>query len=86
MNYDVLKARMDKFFDETSSEDIVKKFEDLGYSFIGHYDKVQPYSNIGIIIPDQEELNWLSKLFKPNKNKKEDLDKFEVFFCKIALC
>ena len=33
MNYELLKRRMAKFFSETSAEDLISKFQDLGYEF-----------------------------------------------------
>lgn len=33
MNYDLLKEKMDKYFNETSAEEIIAKFQALGYVF-----------------------------------------------------
>lgn len=91
MNYELLKQKMDKFFSETSSQDLVSKFEELGYSFIESkykYTPVHQYENVEVIDcrDCKNNSNWLSKLFKSNKNKKQNLDKFEVFLCKLAIC
>lgn len=33
MNYDHLKQKMDEFFDNTTPEELRKKFEEMGYEF-----------------------------------------------------
>lgn len=90
MNHELLKQKMDKFFSETSSEYLVSRFEKLGYSFIEinyHYDVADTNEDIEIINAHcEEKSSWLSNLFRPNKNKKQNLDKFEVFLCKLAVC
>ena len=90
MNYELLKQKMDKFFSETSSEELISKFEKLGYTFIEskyQYKLVQHYETIEVLDKkDCDSRDWLSRLFRQNKNKNKNLDKFEVFLCKIALC
>lgn len=90
MNHELLKQKMDKFFNETSPEYLVSRFEKLGYSFIDtnyHCDiaNVNEYINI-INTHDQVKYSWLPNIFSQNKNKNKNLDKFEVFLCKLALC
>jgi hypothetical protein len=90
MNHELLKQKMDKFFSETSSEYLISRFEKLGYSFIDinyHYDVVDANEDIEIInVNCEEKPSWLSNLFRLNKKKKQNLDKFEVFLCKLAIC
>lgn len=90
MNHELLKQKMDKFFSETSSEYLVSRFEKLGYSFIDinyHYDVANNNKEIEIInVRYEEKSSWLSNLFRINKNKNKNLDKFEVFLCKLAIC
>lgn len=90
MNYELLKQKMDKFFEETSSDYLVSKFENLGYTFIDiDYggDSSTSFIDINdvniINVNCEEKPSWYSisnLLGLNNKNKKQNLDKFEVFF------
>jgi hypothetical protein len=90
MNHELLNQKMERFLNETTPEYLVSKFEQLGYSFIDisyQYVVVEAYEEIDIVNSHcQEKPSWLSNLFRSNKNKKQNLDTFEVFFCKIAVC
>lgn len=89
MNHELLKQKMDKFFSETSSDYLVSRFEQLGYSFINinYQYAIANIEDIEIVNPQCEDKpSWLSNLFRPNKNINQNLDKFEVFLCKLALC
>ena len=45
MNYDLLKRKMDKFFEETSPEEIVREFQNMGYEFVP--SPVLEWNNLG---------------------------------------
>lgn len=88
MNYELLKQRMDKFFEETTPANLISKFEKLGYSFIDEklkYSQTQQFEKVEVLDTKDLKYNWFESLFKHNKNKKQNLDKIEVFLCKIAL-
>jgi hypothetical protein len=37
MDYEFLKAKMDRFLNETTGEQLIEKFEELGYEFTPNY-------------------------------------------------
>lgn len=47
MNYDLIKKKMDKFFEETSPNQMVKEFEDWGYAFAE--SPVLPWNDLGAL-------------------------------------
>lgn len=89
MNHALLKQKMDKFFRETTSGYLVSRFEKLGYSFIDINYQFTTLNTEKIEIVNknyEDKSSWLSNLFKQNKNNNQNLDKFEVFYCKLAVC
>lgn len=84
MNYELLKAKMDKFFKETSPSDLISKFEALGYEFTDisiSYTPVKGYDEI-VINCDPVHVPWYRRNRKSHsdKIKTSDLVKYEVFF------
>ncbi len=88
MNYEFLKQKMDRFFKETSAEDLIERFEKRGYIFIDVKCKYEPTPTYNVQIKQKKEQvetqNWLSKIFK-SQNNTNNLDNIEVFLCKLAL-
>lgn len=92
MNYEYLKAKMDKFLKETSADELVAKFEAIGYTFV---DVSHPYqvnalieNNAGYIIgcadPLKYKKRWYSKILRQQNNiKNNDLETFRGFFYPI---
>jgi len=86
MNYELLQERMHKFFQETTPDEIVSKFEALGYVFVDSkykYNQLQVYEKVGIL-GLKERSNWLENIL--NQNNRKNLDKFGGFFCKLVVC
>lgn len=50
MNYELLKSRMNKFFEETSAEELVSHFERMGYAFVDVKCVQNDYNNYKVII------------------------------------
>lgn len=89
MNYDLLKKRMDKFFEKATPDQLVSKFEKLGYTFIDttyHYLPIKYYDDIKVLNRPNQDIKpkWFKKYV--SKEKMQNLDKFEVFLCNIVIC
>lgn len=93
MNYELLKGKMDKFFSETSTEELIKKYEKLGYNFVDtkySYQDTEVFKPIGHMnfICDP---NWIKPRipwYHFNKQSCNDLqtknlELFEVFLYKL---
>lgn len=93
MNYELLKSKMDKFFQEISTEDLIKKYERLGYNFIDTQYKykdhmaAKPIGHMNFMCSPQlikTRLPWY-RLKKHNCNdlQTKNLELFEVFLFKL---
>jgi hypothetical protein len=88
MNYDFLKQKMDRYFNETSPEVLVENLEKRGYIFIDAKCKYEPIvtynTQLKKSLEEKQNRSWFSKLFK-SQNNNDNLDNIEVFLCKLAL-
>lgn len=58
MNYDLLNKKIDQFLAQTAAEDLIKEFEELGYSFykekmIWEDIKVFPQERFNLKLPEK---------------------------------
>ncbi len=88
MNHALLKQKMDKFFNDTSSESLVSEFEALGCRFVESeiaYNFPEGYQTIYLARNSSKTSIWNNLLNKfSNTEKNQDLNKFEVFLCNLV--
>lgn len=90
MNYNLLTKKMNEFLEKTSAQELVSRFEELGYKFEDtiKYGQRFEHSHIeNVCYSKTEKLFLFRERLKQNLIKKYDLEHFEVFFlCNIAVC
>ena len=85
MNYELLKAKMDKFFKETSALDLIKTFEEIGYKFVTsklHYksNEIEPVRKMVYHSLKLEKKSfWSFKKLDEKNIQNKNLELFEVF-------
>lgn len=91
MNYELLKSKMDKFFNETSANDLIKKYENLGYTFVPNKldyknSKVKTFEHINFMCSElKEHIPWYSSKKRSVINQNKNLEIFEVFLFTLHL-